>query len=60
MKRTSSQKIKQNKKTLFKYIRGKILVQRSVGPLRNSTGGLVNDEGEMAGLLINYFVSTFT
>ena len=31
-----------------------------MGPLRNSTGRVVSDEGEMAGLLNRYFSSTFT
>ena len=32
------------------------MVKRSVGPLRNSTGTLVDDEGETAGLLNIYFL----
>ena len=43
-----------------KYIRGKEQVRTSVGPLRNSTGRVVGDESEMAGLLNRYFASTFT
>ena len=43
--------IKQNNKAFFKYIRGKEQVRTSVGPLRNSTGRVVSDESEMAGLL---------
>ena len=31
-----------------------------MGPLRNSTGRVVSDESEMAGLLNRYFASTFT
>ncbi len=31
-----------------------------MGPLRNSTGRVVSDESEMAGLLNRYFSSTFT
>ena len=31
-----------------------------MGPLRNSTGRVVCDEGEIAGLLNRYFSSTFT
>ena len=31
-----------------------------MGPLRNSTGRVVGDESEMAGLLNRYFSSTFT
>ena len=31
-----------------------------MGPLRNSTGRVVSDESEMAGLLNRYFTSTFT
>ena len=42
---------KHNSKAFFKYIRGKEQVRTSVGPLRNSTGRVVSDEGEMAGLL---------
>ena len=52
--------IKHNSKTFFKYIRGKEQVRTSVGPLRNSTGRVVSDENEMAGLLNRYFSSTFT
>ncbi len=52
--------IKHNSKAFFKYIRGKEQVRISVGPLRNSTGRVVCDESEMAGLLNRYFSSTFT
>ena len=45
---------------LFNYIRGKEQVRTSVGPLRNSTGRVVCDESEMAGLLNRYFPSMFT
>ena len=38
-----------------KYIRVKEQVRTSVGPLRNSTGRVVSDESEMAGLLNRYF-----
>ena len=31
-----------------------------MGPLRYSTGIVVGDEGEMAGLLNRYFASSFT
>ena len=31
-----------------------------MGPLKNSTGRVARDEGEMAGLLNRYFSSTFT
>ena len=31
-----------------------------MGPLRNSTGRVVSDEGEMEGLINRYFASTFT
>ena len=43
--------IKHNNKAFFKYIRGKEQVRTSVGPLRNSTGRVVSEESEMAGLL---------
>ena len=52
--------IEHNNKAFFKYIRGKEQVRTSEGPLRNSTGRVVRDEGEMAGLLNRYFSSTFT
>ena len=52
--------IKHNIKAFFKYIRGKEQVRTSVGPLKNSTGRVVSDESEMAGLLNRYFSSTFT
>ena len=52
--------IKHNSKDFFKDIRGKEQVRTSVGPLRNSTGRVVSDESEMAGLLNRYFSSTFT
>ena len=52
--------IKHNSKVFFKYIRGKEQVRTSVGPLRNSTGRVVSDESEMAGLLNRYLASTFT
>ena len=52
--------IKHNNKAFFKYMRGKEQVRTSVGPLRNSTGRVVNDESEMAGLINRYFSSTFT
>ncbi len=51
---------KHNSKAFFKYIRGKEQVWTSVGPLRNSTGRVVSNEGEMVGLLNRYFSSTFT
>ena len=47
--------IKHNNKASFKYIRGKEQVRTSVGQLRNSTGRVVSDESEMAGLLNRYF-----
>ena len=43
--------IKHNRQAFFKYIRGKEQVRTSVGPLRNSTGRVVRDESETAGLL---------
>ena len=52
--------IKHNSKAFFKYIRGKEQVRTRVGPLRNSTGRVVREESEMAGLLNRYFSSTFT
>ena len=52
--------IKHNSKDFFKYIRGKEQVRISVGPLRNSTGRVVSEESEMAGLLNRYFSSIFT
>ena len=52
--------IKHNSKAFFKYIRGKESVRTSVDLLRNSTGRVVSDESEMAGLLNRYFSSTFT
>ena len=52
--------IKHNSKAFFQYIRGKEQVRTSVGPLRNSTGRVVSEESEMAGLLNRYFASTFT
>ena len=42
--------IKHHSKTFFQYIRGKEMIKGSVGPLRNITGELMEDEGEMAGL----------
>ena len=44
----------------FKCIRRKEQVRTSVVPLRNSTGRVVGEESEMAGLLNRYFASTFT
>ena len=52
--------IKHNSKAFFQYIREKEQVMTSVGPLRNNTVRVVNDESEMAGLLNRYFSSTFT
>ena len=52
--------IKHNSKAFFNYIRGKEQVRTSVGPMRNSTGRVVRDESEMAGLLNGYFASTIT
>ena len=43
--------IKHNSKAFFKYIRGREQVRTSVGTLRKSTGRVVSDEGEMAGLI---------
>ena len=48
--------IKHNSKDFFKYIRGNEQVRTSVGPLRNSTGRVVIDESEMAGLLNRNFL----
>ena len=58
--RDMAQNIKHTSKAFFKYIRGKEQVRTSVGPLRKSTGRVVRDESEMAGLLNRYFSSTFT
>ena len=55
-----AQNIKHNSKAFFKYIRRKEQVRTSAGPLRNSTGRVVSEESEMAGLLNRYFSSTFT
>ena len=52
--------IKHKSKAFFKYIRGKEQVRTSVGQLRNGTGRVVSDEGEMVGLLNRYFSSIFT
>ena len=52
--------VEHNNKAFFKYIRGKEQVRTRVGLLRNSTGRVVSDESEMAGLLNRYFTSTFT
>ena len=52
--------IKHNSEAFFRFIRGKEQVWISVGPLRKSTGRVVSDEGEIAGLLNRYFSSTFT
>ena len=51
--------IKHNSKAFFQFIRGKEQVWISVGPLRKSTGRVVSDEGETAGLLNRYTSSTF-
>ena len=56
----TAKNIKHNNKAFFKHIRGKEQVRTSVGPLRNSTGRVISDESEMAGLLNRYFSSTFT
>ena len=56
----TAKNIKHNNKAFFKHIRGKEQVRTSAGPLRNSTGRVVSDESEMAGLLNRYFASTFT
>ena len=52
--------IKHNSKASIEYKGGKEQVRTSVGPLRNSTGRMVSEESEMAGLLNRYFASTFT
>ena len=52
--------IKHTSKAFFKYIRGKEQDRTSVGLLRKSTGRVISDEGEMAGLLNRYFSSNFT
>ena len=47
--------INHTRKTFFKYIRDKEQ-DKSVGPLRKSTGRLVGDEGEMADLLNSFLL----
>ena len=54
---------KNNSKPLFQHVRGKDRVTRSVDPLRNSTGELLEDEGEsmeFLNILFCFYIYTGT
>jgi Reverse transcriptase (RNA-dependent DNA polymerase)/Endonuclease-reverse transcriptase len=49
-----------NKKRFFAYVRQKTKARPGVGPLKDVNGRIVQDNGEMAALLNNFFSSVFT
>src|SRR5579864_8235140 len=52
--------VKSNSKSFFAYVRSKQRTKDRVGPLRDSDGNVVVDDGKAAGLLNTYFGSVFT
>jgi ribonuclease P/MRP protein subunit RPP40 len=52
--------VKNNSKSFFAYVRSKQRTKDKVGPLKDSSGKLVVDDGEAACLLNTYFGSVFT
>jgi hypothetical protein len=52
--------VKNNSKSFFAYVRSKQRTKERVGPLKNSRGDLVVEDGEAANLLNTYFSSVFT
>lgn len=52
--------IKENSKSFFSYVRSKQRTKEKVGPLKDKTGKLINDDILAANLLNEYFSSVFT
>jgi hypothetical protein len=52
--------VKSNSKSFFAYVRSKQRTKDRVGPLRDSAGNIVVDDGKAACLLKTYFGSVFT
>jgi hypothetical protein len=52
--------MKNNSKRFFAYVRSKQRTKDRVGPLKDSAGNLIVDDGEAACLLNTYFASVFT
>jgi hypothetical protein len=49
-----------NKKRFFAYIKQKTKSRAGIGPLKDSSGRMVQEDGEMAELLNHFFSSVFT
>ena len=52
--------MKKNKKSFFAYVRSKQRTKEKVGPLKDKSGQVVNEEKTAANLLNDYFSSVFT
>ena len=53
-------KAKENRKSFYKYIKGKRVTMERVGPLKDQQGHLCADPQEMGEILNEYFSSVFT
>ena len=62
-KKTYERKIANNNKdnkAFNRYIKNNSAIKDTIGPLKNQTGDITNDEAEMAEILNRYFSSVFT
>ena len=52
--------LKNNPKSLYRYVRTKTKSKDRVGPLKDSARNLIEDNNRMCDTLNNFFVSVFT
>ena len=55
-----AQNIKSDPKSFYAYARSKSKVRDTVGPLKDSSGAIVDNSEEMCGLLNDFFTSVYT
>ena len=60
LERKIAKNIKKDSKSFFKYVRSKIRVKTTVGPLLDDNDVLVCDDNEMGEMLNTFFASVFT
>ncbi len=53
-------RIKEDPKTFYSYVRSKRISKESIGPLVNESGNITEDNHEMGRILNKYFASVFT